>query len=75
MARRVEKTSGVTDRIENYIYDGDEVVLDLVDANGATGGVSLSPTTRYLHGPAVDQLERIDSGQVSDQIRRYSNRN
>jgi uncharacterized protein RhaS with RHS repeats len=32
--------NGASDREEFYVYDGDDVVLDFVDANGATGGVS-----------------------------------
>ncbi len=51
-------------REEFYVYDGDDVVLDFVDANGATGGVSPVLKTRYLHGPAVDQIlaqEEIDT--------------
>jgi RHS repeat-associated protein len=47
---------GSSDREEFYIYDGDDVVLDFVDANVATGGVSPVVAMRYLHGPAVDQL-------------------
>ena len=31
-------------------------MLDFVDANGAAGGVSPVLKTRYLHGPAVDQI-------------------
>jgi len=45
-------------------------VLDFVDANGATGGVSPVLKTRYLHGPAVDQIlaqEELDgSGNSAD---------
>jgi RHS repeat-associated protein len=47
---------GSSDREEFYVYDGDDVVLDFVDANGATGGVTPTVAMRYLHGPAVDQL-------------------
>jgi hypothetical protein len=48
--------NGTSDREEFYIYDGDDVVMDFVDVNGATGGVNPVLTTRYLHGPAVDQI-------------------
>ena len=47
---------GTSDREECYVYDGDNVVLDFVDANGASGGLSPVLDKRYLHGPAVDQI-------------------
>jgi len=62
--------NGASNREEYYIYDGDDVVLDFVDANGATGGVNPVLKTRYLHGPAVDQIlaqeELNGSGDSAD---------
>jgi RHS repeat-associated protein len=47
---------GTIDRSERYIYDGTDIVLDFVDSDGAGAAESTELTTRYLWGPAVDQL-------------------
>jgi len=57
VARWVDTNGDGTSNLEEfYVYDGDDVALDFVDANGAAGGVSPGLKTRYLHGPAVDQI-------------------
>jgi len=57
VARWVDTNGDGTSNLEEfYVYDGDDVVLDFVDANGAAGGLSPTLKTRYLHGPAVDQI-------------------
>jgi RHS repeat-associated protein len=48
--------NGTSDLEEFFVYDGDNVALDFVDANGATGGLSPTLAKRYLYGPAVDQI-------------------
>lgn len=58
--RRISKTlnsngTGNPERYEFYIWDGTDVVLDFVDADGGSTP-SASLDMRYLHGPAVDQL-------------------
>jgi len=67
---------GVTDRVERYVWDGDRIVLDFVDADGDNnslgGGTESAPltlATRYLWGPSVDQLlaqETVDNGGKED---------
>ena len=41
---------------EFYFYDGGNVILDAIDADGGATGVSPVPAHRYLWGEAVDQL-------------------
>ncbi len=51
--------SGAYDRIEDYVYDGNNVVLDFVDPDGA-GPASLALATRYLNGPGVtDAFDQV----------------
>ena len=62
------KANGVTDRVERYVWDGNNVALDFVDPDG-TGSASLSLAERYLWGPAVDQLlaqENVSTGVMGD---------
>ena len=40
----------------SYIYDGWDVVVDFVDADGDGGGSGTALAPRYLHRPAVDQI-------------------
>jgi RHS repeat-associated protein len=50
---------GTPDRIERYIWDGQNVVLDFVDPDGGNNGGSSAPlalATRYLTGSAVGQV-------------------
>ena len=51
--------SGSYSRIEDYVYDGNDVALDFVDPDGA-GPQPLALATRYLDGPsnagATDQV-------------------
>jgi len=60
------------DREERYIWDGNNIALDFVDPDGATGGEQSAPlalATRYLWGQAVDQLlaqEAVDDGGPED---------
>jgi RHS repeat-associated protein len=71
ISKSLDRTgSGTYNRIEDYVYDGDHVVLDFLDPDGA-GPSSLALATRYLNGPgnagAADQVfaqEDADSGAV-----------
>ncbi|MEX2122008.1 MAG: RHS repeat-associated core domain-containing protein [Pirellulales bacterium] len=52
------------------MYDGDDVLLDFVDPDGA-GPQPLALAARYLHGPAVDQVlaqEDVATGEVLWQL-------
>lgn len=42
--------------ITYFVYDGDDVLLDLVDTDGPSGPAVAQLANRYLHGPAVDQV-------------------
>ncbi len=68
---------GVTDRVERYVWQDDNVVLDFVDPDGDTnslgGGTSSAPlalATRYVWNPqAVDELlaqETVGDGSPAD---------
>jgi RHS repeat-associated protein len=49
----------VYDTFEYYVYDGADIALKFVDPDAAKGGGSSDPPaldTRYLNGPAVDQI-------------------
>jgi len=48
--------NGAANRYEYYVWDGDDIVLDFVDTDGAGGGASVALAKRYLWGQAVDQL-------------------
>jgi RHS repeat-associated protein len=41
---------------EFFVYDGDDVALDFLDADGVGTGAAATLQKRYLHGPAVDQV-------------------
>ena len=47
---------------ETYIYDRDDVILDFVDSDGSAGSANAVVSTRYLHGPQVDQVLAQDNG-------------
>ncbi len=51
--RRISKS--VETAITRFVYDGNNVLLDFVDAVGAGGNVPVL-SQRYLHGPMVDQV-------------------
>ncbi len=59
VAKSVDNTpvgSGTIDRYEYYVWDGDDIVMDFVDTDGAGGGASVALAKRYLWGQAVDQI-------------------
>src|SRR6185312_15686455 len=63
--------SGSYSRIEDYVYDGNHVVLDFLDPDGS-GPQSLALATRYLNGPSNSELtdqvfaqENASTGAVS----------
>lgn len=47
---------GVEPPQQFFVYDGDDVLLELRDADGTAGPQVAQPLMRYLHGPAVDQV-------------------
>lgn len=59
--RRISKsvdddpTDAIDAAITHFVYDGQDVILDFVDADG-TGGADPVLDKRYLHGPAIDQV-------------------
>jgi len=59
----------VLDREERYVWNGKNVALDFVDADGGGETYSLDLARRYLWGAAVDQLlaqETVDNGGPED---------
>lgn len=48
-----ENGDNTFERVERYIYDGDNVVLEWIDP---AGSAPLALRKRYLYGPAVDQI-------------------
>lgn len=40
--------------VTNFVYDGDDVLLEFVDDDGAAAGDGPALNKRYLHGPFVD---------------------
>ena len=62
-------TEGVCDRVERYVWEAGDVVLDFVDGDGDGETAALQLSTRYLWGQAVDQLlaqEAVDQGGMSE---------
>ncbi|MBX3415877.1 MAG: hypothetical protein KF708_24560 [Pirellulales bacterium] len=55
--------NGTDNYRERYIYDGDDVILDFLDADAGTANYTVAK--RYLHGPAVDQLLAEEDGSVT----------
>ncbi len=53
---------GVDGFFEQYVYDGDNIILDFVDADGGGATASSVVSRRYLHGPAIDQVLAQDDG-------------
>jgi len=56
---------GTVDEEDFYVYDGqrhergnagDHIILAFEDSDGPSGPEPATPTNRYLHGPAVDQI-------------------
>jgi hypothetical protein len=57
LGRRVQRTSTVS-RIEKFVYDGADVVLDLDASNAAIA--------EYLNGPGIDnKVRQLGSGTTS----------
>ena len=67
LGRRISKSTDTTPTdaldaaIEQYVYDGDDVILDFVDPDGSDPAAS-QQTVRYLRGPGVDNLLAIEEG-------------
>ncbi len=56
MAKSVDNTPiGSINRYEFYVWDGDDIVMDFVDADGG-GTPAATLSKRYLWGQAVDQV-------------------
>ena len=66
LGRRISKQVDTTPldtvdaAIEQYVYDGEDVILDFVDPDGS-GPAAPQQTTRYLRGPGIDNLLAIES--------------
>ncbi len=66
LGRRISKqvdtspVDAVDANIEQYVSDGDDVILDFLDSDGA-GPATSRQTTRYLRGPSIDDLLAIES--------------
>ena len=59
MGRRSQKWRSVAtifERCKYIVYDGGNVVLDLVDADAYATGNAPTLDKRYFQGPGVDQL-------------------
>lgn len=70
ISKSIDSTgSGSYDRIEDYVYDGNEVVLDFADPDGA-GPQSVALATRYLNGPGntlvTDQVFAQENASTGD---------
>ena len=48
--------SGTAESSTHYVYDGDALVQEYVDADGPSGGGAASLAHRFLHGPGVDDV-------------------
>jgi len=65
--RRISKSVDKTPRdpvdasLTHFVYDREDVILDFIDADGATDPNSPVISQRYLHGPAVDQVFAQDN--------------
>ena len=59
-----------SDREETYVYDGTDIVLEFVDADGAGVVESVELARRYLWGPGEDQLlaQEDVSGGATEQV-------
>ena len=55
-------SDGIDGIFEQYVYEGDNVMLDFVDGDGRGTAESPVVTKRYLHGAAVDQVLAQDDG-------------
>ena len=63
IGRRISKS--VDGSLVYFVYNGDDVLLDFVDADGL-GGLDPTLTQRYLHGPGVDEtlVQEASTGEV-----------
>lgn len=72
MNRRIAKAvdtapnDAVDAAVIRFIYDREDVILDLVDADGS-GPDSATVEARYLHGAAIDQVFAVDDRQNNAQ--------
>lgn len=62
IGRRISKT--VNGAITQFVYDGHNVLLDFVDADGV-GGSEPILSQRYMHGPVIDQVLAQESAEGS----------
>lgn len=53
--------------IEQFVYDGDDVILDFVDPDGS-GQAASKQTTRYLRGPGIDNLLAMESASGTNWV-------
>ena len=53
--------------IEQFVYDGEDVILDFVDPDGS-GPAASQQTTRYLRGPGIDNLLAIESASGTNWV-------
>ncbi|TAF58198.1 MAG: DUF4114 domain-containing protein [Oscillatoriales cyanobacterium] len=60
MNRRIAKSANGA--VTNFVYDGDNVLLDFVDADGVGSGQPILDK-RYLHGAGIDQVLAQESAQ------------
>ncbi len=70
--RRINKTVDTTPQdneageTTHFVYDGQDVLLEFVDEDGAETTNDPVLTQRYLHGPAIDQVlaQENETGEV-----------
>lgn len=73
LGRRISKQVDTTPldtvdaAIEQYVYDGEDVILDFVDPDGS-GPAASQQTTRYLRGPGIDNLLAIESANGTNWV-------
>jgi RHS repeat-associated protein len=73
LGRRISKQVDTTPldtvdaAIEQYVYDGEDVILDFVDPDGS-GPAASQQTTRYLRGPGIDNLLAIESASGTNWV-------
>ncbi len=69
IAKSVDTTplDAVDAALEQYVYDGDDVILDFVDPDGS-GPAASQQTVRYLRGPGIDNLLAIEKAQQTSWV-------
>lgn len=73
LGRRISKQVDTTQldtvdaAIEQYVFDGEDVILDFVDSDGS-GPAASQQTTRYLRGPGIDNLLAIESASGTNWV-------